>query len=301
MKLSQIQLNENLEEKILHMTPEFPYISCHVEMDTYTGGYIPWHWHDELELIYIHRGCVEYHIKNRIITLHEGEGCFMNSNVLHLLRPQPGCKGSVLYAQTFKKMFLGGFYNSIFEQKYLEPVVSCRSLEYYKFTPDTPVQREILEKLKLSYHIAEEQDFGYEFRTRDILSEVWLLLIREVQPIVSKKKIKSTVENDRIKTMISFIRENYQNRLSVKDIAASANISERVCYRCFTHTIGMTPVEYLLQYRIRAAEDLLSSTSRSITEICTSVGFNNSSYFTKTFQNTLHCTPSEYRKRHLNS
>lgn len=41
MKISQIQLKENLEEKILHMTPDFPYVYCHVEMDTYPGGYIP--------------------------------------------------------------------------------------------------------------------------------------------------------------------------------------------------------------------------------------------------------------------
>lgn len=301
MKLSHIQLNENLEEKILHMTPDFPYICCHVEMDTYPGGYIPWHWHDEIELIYVQKGQVEYHIKNKVITLSEGDGCFMNSNVLHMLKPKDGCHSSVLQAQTFKKIFLSGFYNSIFEQKYLDPLINCKSLEYFKFTRSSPLQISILDKLKASYQIADKQEFGYEFQVREMLSSLWIHLFQEAQPIVSRKKIKSSVENERIKEMISFIKNHYSDKISVKEIAACVNISERACYRCFTRTIGITPIEYLLQCRIRAAEDLLVSTSKSITEICIAVGFNHSSYFSKVFQAALHCTPKEYRRKHLSS
>ena len=301
MILSHIQLNENLEEKILHMTPDFPYICCYVEMDKYPGGYIPWHWHDEIELIYVQRGTVEYHIKEKTVTLSEGDGCFMNSNVLHLLKPSKDCRGSILLAHTFKKLFLGGFYNSVFEQKYLNPIVNCKNLEYFKFSPEIPSHTIILEKLKASYALAEAEPFGYEFMVRDLLSSFWLLLLKEAQPIVNKKKIKSSVENERIKAMISYIQSNYQYKITVEDIAASANVRERVCYRCFMRNIGMTPVEYLLQCRIRAAEDLLTGTSRSITEIGTLVGFNNGSYFGKAFQTVLHCTPREYRKKHLSS
>ena len=299
MKLSQIQLNDNLEEKILHMTPDFPYISCHVEMDTYPGGYIPWHWHDELEFIYVSKGTVEYHVKATVITLKEGEGCFMNSNVLHMLKPQDNCKNTVLLAHTFKKLFLSGFYNSIFEQKYIDPIINCKNLEYYKFSPEHPAQNQILEKMRIAYEIADAQEFGYEFRVRDLLSCIWIILLQEAYPIVNKKKIKSSVETDRIKAMISYIHSNYPYKISVEDIAASVNISERVCYRCFMRNIGMTPVEYLLQCRIRSAEDLLVGTNKSITEIATMVGFNNSSYFGKAFQASVHCSPKEYRKRYL--
>ena len=301
MILSHIQLNENLEEKILHMTPDFPYICCHVEMDKYPSGYIPWHWHDEVELIYVQKGSVEYHIKDTVVKLDEGDGCFMNSNVLHLLKPSENCEGSVLLAHTFKKLFLSGFYNSIFEQKYIDPIVNCKNLEYYRFKKEKLSHEPILKKMKIAYDLAEAQPYGYEFTVRDLLSSLWLLLLEEVQPIVNKKKIKSSVENERIKAMISYIQANYPYKLTVEDIAASANISDRVCYRCFMRNIGMTPVEYLLQCRIRAAEDLLTGTSKSITEISTLVGFNNGSYFGKAFQAILHCSPKEYRKRNLTS
>jgi AraC-like DNA-binding protein len=301
MILSHIQLNENLEEKILHMPSDFPYICCHVEMDTYPGGYIPWHWHDEIELIYVQKGTVEYHIKEKTVTLTEGEACFMNSNVLHMIKPAHNCHNSILLAQTFKKLFLSGFYNSIFEKKYINPIVNCKNLEYFKFTPEISAHIPILEKLKISYDLAEAEPLGYEFTVRDLLSSFWLLLLEQAQPIVNKKKIKSSVENERIKAMITYVQNNYQYKITVKDIAASVNVSDRVCYRCFMRNIGMTPVEYLLQCRIRAAEDLLTSTSRSITEIGTLVGFNNGSYFGKAFQAVLHCTPREYRKKHLSS
>lgn len=297
MILSQIQLNENLEEKIIHMTPEFPYICCHVEMDTYPNGHIPWHWHDELEFIYIEKGIVEYHVKDKVITLKEGQGGFMNSNVLHLLKPRDKCPGSILYAQTFKPLFLSGFYNSIFEQKYIAPVINCKNLEYYVFSPESPQQAIILEKLLLSYKIAENEFYGYEFQVRDILSSMWLLLLKEIQPIINQKIIQSSVESERIKSMISYIQSHYQDKISVKDIADSVNVSERVCYRYFMRNIGMSPVEYLMQYRIRIAEDLLASTNRPITEIALLVGFNNSSYFGKVFHTATECTPKEYRKK----
>lgn len=221
----------------------------------------------------------------------------MNSNVLHMLKPQDGCENTILLAHTFKKIFLSGFYNSIFEQKYVNPIVNCKNLEYYRFTPDHPVQRQILEKMRTAYDIADRNEFGYEFRVRDILSSVWVMLLQDTYPIVNKKKIKSSVDADRIKAMISYIQNNYPYKISVQDIAASANISERVCYRCFMHNIGMSPIEYLLQYRIRSAEDLLISTDKSITEIATLVGFNNSSYFGKAFQAASLCSPKEYRKK----
>ncbi len=297
MILEQIQLNENLEEKIIHMTPEFPYVCCHVEMDTYPNGHVPWHWHDELEFIYIEKGIVEYHVKDQVITLREGQGGFINSNVLHLLKPRDQCPGSVLYAQTFKPLFLSGFYNSIFEQKYITLVISCKNLEYYVFSPENARHAAILEKMLLSYKIAENESYGYEFQVRGLLSSMWLLLLKELQPIISKKVIQSSVESERIKSMISYIQSHYQDKITVRDIAASVNISERVCYRYFMRNIGMSPVEYLLQYRIRAAEELLANTDKPVTEIALLVGFNNSSYFGKVFHAATGHAPREYRKK----
>ena len=150
----------------------------------------------------------------------------MNSNVLHLLKPRDKCPGSILYAQTFKPLFLSGFYNSIFEQKYIAPVINCKNLEYYVFSPESPQQAMILEKLLLSYKIAENESYGYEFQVRDILSSMWLLLLKEIQPIINQKIIQSSVESERIKSMISYIQSHYQDKISVKDIADSVNVSE---------------------------------------------------------------------------
>lgn len=297
MKLTHLQINENLEEIISHITPEFPYVCCHVEMDTYPGGFISWHWHEEFEFIYVANGCVEYHIKDKIIYLQKGEGFFINSNVLHMLKPQEHCHDSILFSQTFKPTFLSGSVNNIFYKRYIIPVLKCKQLEYYKLDRKKKSQQKMLDYLLNSYLCAEKEEWGFEFRIRSMLSELWLDILQDVKHILQSISITSNLENELIKAMMLFVQSNYQNRIMVQDIAEFVNVSERVCFRCFKNTIGMTPVEYLLQYRIQAAEELLLNTNYSITTISNQVGFNNSSYFTKMFQRHLHCSPKEYRKK----
>ena len=83
---------------------------------------------------------------------------------------------------------------------------------------------------------------------------------------------------------------------SLEDIAESAAISDRECLRCFQASIHQSPVEYLIEYRVRAAAKLLETTDRPITEIAMATGWSSSSYFTKMFRRIYGKTPNEYRK-----
>ena len=81
----------------------------------YTAGYqrvfqadIPWHWHDEFELGYISGGSVVYQTSGLTVTLHEGDGIFINSGVLHYLHPLEPCREARLQTQFFDKSFLAG-------------------------------------------------------------------------------------------------------------------------------------------------------------------------------------------------
>ena len=96
--------------------------------------------------------------------------------------------------------------------------------------------------------------------------------------------------------LIRFIEENYAARISVADIAGSAAVSQSECLRCFRGTIGASPIRYLKQFRIQKAAQLLSSTREDVAEIGAQCGFEDASYFTKTFRELKGIAPSAYRR-----
>lgn len=103
-------------------------------------------------------------------------------------------------------------------------------------------------------------------------------------------------KRDRIQTMMSFIHENYSEKLTLEDIAGSALISKRECLRCFQEAIHKSPFAYLKEYRIEMAEKLLKTTSLSVMEVGLRAGFSNNAYFGKTFKEMTGKTSGEYRK-----
>ena len=92
----------------------------------------------------------------------------------------------------------------------------------------------------------------------------------------------------------------YHCRVSLSDIAGTADIGERECLRCFQKTIQLSPIQYLIKYRImQGAEMLLCEPESSISEIAISCGFDSPSNFARIFKRFYDCTPREYRKNSL--
>jgi len=99
----------------------------------------------------------------------------------------------------------------------------------------------------------------------------------------------------RFVVLVGFIHARYAEPLTVSQIAGASSISESECYRCFRKVLDTSPIDYLLQYRIRAAAGLLAGTDRSVSDICFATGFNSPSYFAKVFRQELQCSPRKYR------
>ncbi len=84
---------------------------------------------------------------------------------------------------------------------------------------------------------------------------------------------------------------------STAQIAASARVSVSECLRCFRNTIGVPPIQYLKQFRIQKAAELLATTDWKIAETATQCGFQDMSYFSRTFRELKGSVPTEYRNR----
>ena len=223
----------------------------------------------------------------------------MNSNVLHMSRAKDGEGSVVSLLHIFNPLLISGQSGSIIDRKYVSPLMTASHVEIIGLYPDQPSHVPVLETLRQSFRISED-DCGYEIRLRSVLSEIWCGLLAMTETMEKSPKYNSR-SNQKIKIMLAFIHKHCGDKLSVKEIAASAFISERECYRVFRDCLNMTPVEYVTSFRLQRACWMLSEGNEPITSICHICGLGSSSYFGRVFRSSMGCSPKEYRQKWQNS
>lgn len=287
----KLRIRNNRMEEVEGLQNEYPYAFHHVDL---AQTMIPWHWHEALEFDYVAEGRVQVSTPGQTQTFSAGEGFFLNSNVLTAMAREDHC---VMDSHLFHSVFLAGHFKSVFETKYLSPVIHNRNLELLPIRGQTQTEREILEKLRQLARFQQAENM--EFQTRSLLSEIWLLLLQVLES--TRLKALPTKNQDRMLTMMAFIQEHYAEKLTLEEIAGAAAVSTRECLRCFRASIRQSPMEYLIDFRIQTACRLLEKTDLSITDIAMETGWGSSSYFSKIFRKFRGKTPNEYRKAYQNT
>ena len=102
-----------------------------------------------------------------------------------------------------------------------------------------------------------------------------------------------------ISPAINFIDANYDKPITLADIAKASYLSGSRLSHIFKEQMGVTIIDYLTTVRIERAKQLLLATDQNCTEICFEVGYNNQSYFTRTFRELVGMTPRQFRKSNL--
>lgn len=292
--ISDLELKSNKEEILPEYTDEFPYVCMFRRMDECIGKKIAWHWHFALEIDYVEEGELEYKTPEGSIVLHKGEAIFFNSNVLHTVTAKS--RNSRLYAHLFDRNLVAGMLGSIYDRKYISPVLKNLGAGMHVIRPDNVKRIHIVETMFRLTDIYEKKEEGYEFAIRSLLSELWYSLYKDVSSVIPMREAGGHTDSTRILTMMKYIQDHFGEKITIEEIAGSVNISVRECSRCFQNKIGMSPGKYLNDYRIRSAAELLLTTEDSITEVAEKCGFSSGSYFGKSFLKMIGCTPKEYRR-----
>lgn len=283
----KLRIRNNQMEEVEGLHNEYPYTYHYVDLQKTT---VPWHWHEALEFNLVLEGTLRVCTPSKVITFQKGDAFFINSNILCAMEGQPDC---VMDSHLFHPVFLSGHFKSVFETKYINPITQNRHLELVPFHMNAEAHSGLIAKLRQLGDLQKQPD--NEFQTRNLLSEIWLLLL-DVLHSADDSMYSPGKNQDRILSMLSFIQENYSEKLTLEQIAASAAVSTRECLRCFRTSIRQSPMEYLMDYRIQSAKKLLETTDKGITDIALLSGFNSSSYFTKQFHKLCGKTPAAYRK-----
>lgn len=279
-------------ELVQHGSALFP-IACYAEdLESYA---VAWHWHEEFEYILAVQGPLNVNVGKTRLTLQTGQGVLINSGVLHAVE-QAGTSGAMLHSGVFHPRLVGGM-DTIFWQKLIRPLLQPGAPAFFWLEEEEPRQRQVLAHLRNAWNAVAEEPFDYENQVRYHLSAALRLL--SIQCADEKRKVsrQEQIAAERMKQMLRFVEEHYAEELTVERIAADAALSESACLRSFRQVLGITPIQYVKQFRVEKAAELLRSTQLKTGEIGAECGFADGSYFIKTFREIKHCTPKEYRRR----
>ena len=295
MALQECGLNRNkaLKELQPHGKLEFPCAGYSSHYTEKQEDIIPWHWHEEIEIIYIEHGKMIIKTPSKTFFLNSGDCIVINTNILHYAVAAPECK---LRSLVFSPTLITGNDDLAFAKKYVQPLLSCPSFSSYYV--DGRTNENIACWFNCAFEALAGDSDGFEFVVRENLSRICLFLHKEFETQIDTQSMPQSQDSFRIRKMLAYIHKNFADNLSLADISKEANISERECLRCFQKTIQLSPIQYLIKYRVmQGAEMLLKNPVSSISEIAAFCGFGSQSSFAKMFKRFYSCTPREYRNK----
>jgi AraC-like DNA-binding protein len=261
--------------------------------------YNQWHFHPEIELIYIHEGRGTRFIGTDVHRFEAGELFLFGSNLAHMWRCDPEYfrEDSKLKAEVtiiyFRHDFLGDSFFNIPELKGIESLLEKAKLGV-KITGNTKVQvKELMRKL------SEAKNAGRLIFLLTILEKIATSKeIKFISPVYPQIKIDD-VEATRLNKVFQYISDNFQRKITLSEIASVANLSAKAFCRYFKSKTRKTFYAFLLEVRVANACHLLVEKEMSIYEVCYESGFNNLSNFNRYFKKIMNKTPGEYKREFI--
>ena len=168
--------------------------------------------------------------------------------------------------------------------------LSVNTPVYHSHSKD--LREQLMNEMLYIVHHAKESPFH-------LIGHLYLFLDYLTQSAKSKKLVQSSKMSDYyIKEAINYIEQNFQNNITIEDIAAVCGINRSYFGKIFRNSIGRSPQEFLMNYRMVKATELLKLTSLSIAEIGSAVGYENQLHFARAFKTIYGVSPREWRNQH---
>lgn len=128
------------------------------------------------------------------------------------------------------------------------------------------------------------------------VQQLWILLLENLT-FDQFENMGAVISRTRLQLMMQYVHAHYSENITLEDIARTANISKSTALHLFQNNLKLTPVKYLINYRLTQAALLLINTEEKIATISNNTGFNNVNHFCRTFKKTYKMTPTDYRNQ----
>jgi AraC-like DNA-binding protein len=250
---------------------------------------IKWHYHPEVELVYINSGVGKRQVGTHLSNYQDGDLILIGSYLPHT--------GFTKGFEENQKEIVIQFKPDIFEnafQNFEELKIINQLLE--------------LSKKGIVFSGSIKEDIGLRMEGLQYESQLdaFLTFVKILYDLVKEKNrkilnaegyafISSPSDNKRLKTIFNYIRDHFMEPIALEDISTQAFMTPQSFCRFFKKSTNKTFTAFLNEYRINHATKLLSETDDDIKSICYESGFNNLSNFFRNFRRITQLTPNAYR------
>lgn len=282
----------NSFESVEYDRPDYPiYIRCD-RLSSYPDYRAENHWHEDIELIAILSGKMEYHVGKESLLLREGEGLIVNSRQMHFGFSSSREECSFICIVINPKILSA---LPSYVDDYINPIIQNLNIPYLYLNHSEEWHEEALSTINRIYGLREEK--AKELKILSAFSYLWSVIFENVD--LAGVKEENSRDSEKVKLMVSFIEKNYQEKITLSDIARSGGVRESKCCKLFSSYLSLSPIMYLIGYRLNRSLPLLLSSDASITEVALEVGFSSSSYYAETFRKWMGRSPRQYRKEKM--
>lgn len=270
-----------------------PFVAVNTCLPEFYTTY-PMHWHDEMEIVIVDSGEFEEEVELERYKVRAGDILIINPCTLHSFRVAEG-QSARFRSVIFNMNMLINNNTDACSIKYFTPFMDGMYFNPVVISPTAPAYSELESCIKRIIDIYNEKQPFFEIRLKSELFEMFRLLfsshliLEEHEPA-----IKDTTTRN-IKIILDYISENYMKPITIEELAESVNLSKHYFMRFFKKYMGTTCIEYINDYRLNVATNLLLTTGLQITEISSRIGISNLSYFNRIFKKKFNMTPKEYR------
>lgn len=250
---------------------------------------VAWHYHPEIELVYVNGGSGKRQIGSHVSYYTDGELILIGSNLPHCgLTDQLTGNSSETVIQ-MKLDFLGNDFFNIPEMQKIQKLFTTAN-GGITFSGKTKLK--IGEKIEI---LEYQTDFQRLLSILNILNE--LANSKEIKLLNAEGfSIETDIkDNDRINVVFNHVKNNFKEEITLEEIASMTSMTIPSFCRYFKKITNKTFIQFVNEYRLVHASKLLAEKPMSITEVCFECGFNNFSHFNKSFKAFTGQNPSEYR------
>ena len=278
-----------LKENKPHGTKDDPFSTYHIQ----NGGQsfqIPVHWHDELEIIYVKSGFLTVNISGENYIGKPGDAFVVSPGNLHFMGSQTGTVDYFTFL--FPLKYIAFRSDDMLDDKLIEPLNSGHLMISPEIKDTVKEQCEQLARVYVAEIDKSESKITSQIRKKIVLLQFIHELWKKGFIVENDTTGRNTVE----KEMVSYIQQNYTGKILLREFGEQFHLSEKYISRYFKEHFHITLSQYVTYLRLEHAKQMLQETDISVTEVAMQSGYQNISYFIRSFKKTYGVSPLKYRK-----
>lgn len=249
-----------------------------------------WHYHKEVEFLYVRSGVHSIHTLNRKYVLNPGDVMVLGSNQLHF--------GSKLSDEDLVYIVL-----HVDLQPYFDPPMMMYYPHFSEvshpldilndmFCEDERLREEVAGYMIRVHDEIEGQSKGYEIAASIYIRQILLAMLRgDKKDLLKANDAEGAII---LRPILEYVERHLSQKIDMEEVSKMANMSYFYFSKFFKKTMGLTFTEYVNRKRIFRAEQLLLTSSLTITEIAETIGIENMAHFYEMFKRFNGCTPKQF-------